>query len=103
VLTREPLGKRLSLLSIMQPSGSSSRLARGHASPHAYDDLLDQQVRLPDHTYPAPVVIISSFIRSGRGRSIRIAVRRGGSVGSFVKCQGCSKDGNCRKGKVPLS
>ena len=45
MLTGEPLGKRLSLLSIMQPSGSSSRLARGHASPHAYDDLLDQQVR----------------------------------------------------------
>ena len=97
MLTGEPLGKRLSLLSIMQPSGSSSRLARGHASPHAYDDLLDQQVRL------VPVVIISSFIRSGRGRSIRIAVCRGGSVGSLAKCQGCSKGENCRKGKAPLS
>ena len=97
MLTREPLGKRLSLLSIMQPSGSSSRLARGHASPHAYDDLLDQQVRL------APVVIISSFIRSGRGRSIRIAVRRGGSVGTLANAKVVARVRIAEKGQVPLS
>ena len=103
MLTGEPLGKRLSLLSIMQPSGSSSRLARGHASPHAYDDLLDQQVRLPDQTYPAPVVIISSFIRSGRGRSIRIAVRRGGSVGTLANAKVVARVRIAEKGQVPLS
>ena len=51
----------------------------------------------------SPVVIISSFIRSGRGRSIRIAVRRGGSVGTLANAKVVARVRIAEKGQVPLS
>src|SRR4051812_42624862 len=55
--------------------------------------------RESENADPAPVMIISRFIRPGRSRTIGISIRRGGSVGSLAKTQGCSKRENREQGK----
>jgi len=44
-------------------------------------------------------MIVSRFIRPGRRRTIGISIRRGGSVGSLAKTQGCGKRENREQGK----